>query len=91
MTFLANPSDIMVKFTAPSNRIIHIDDENNKKDILSLLSENPGYTMPQLAEQLGISRKAVAARLKKMKDTGQIERFGSNRKEYWKIKRQNTR
>ena len=52
---------------------------------MTLLAENPGYTMPQLAERLGVSRKTVAARLKKLKEEGLIERVGSDRKGYWKL------
>ncbi len=35
-----------------------------EQEILALLLENAGYTMPQLAEKLKISRKTVAMRLK---------------------------
>lgn len=41
-----------------------------------MLTENPGYTMPQLAERLSVSRETVAARLKKLKEAGLIERVG---------------
>ena len=39
----------------------------------------------QLAERLGVSRKTVATRLKKMKELGLIERIGYDRKGYWKL------
>ena len=56
-------------------------------EILMLLEEDPGYTMPQLAERLGISRKTVAARMKRLKENGIIERIGSDRRGYWKLLR----
>ena len=56
-----------------------------EQEILALLLENAGYTMPQLAEKLKISRKTVAMRLKSLKEKSVIERVGSDRKGYWKI------
>lgn len=46
-----------------------------EQEILTLLTEDPGYTMSQLAELLGISRKAVAVCLKKLKESGLIKRI----------------
>lgn len=54
--------------------------------ILALLSEDPAYTSTVIAEKLSFSRKTVSQKLKKMKEKGVIERIGSDRKGYWKIK-----
>ena len=56
-----------------------------ERRLLACLLEDPGYTMPQLAEKLKISRKTVAALLKSLKEKGIIERVGSDRKGYWRI------
>ena len=56
-----------------------------EQEILALLLEYAGYTMPQLAAKLKISRKTVAMRLKSLKEKSVIERVGSDRKGYWKI------
>lgn len=37
---------------------------DKEQELLTLLVEDPGYTMPQLAERLKVSRKTVAVRLK---------------------------
>ena len=58
---------------------------DKEQEIIFLLLEDAGYTMPQLAEKLNISRKTVAARLKVLKEKGIIERVGSDRKGYWKV------
>ena len=58
---------------------------DREQEIIFLLLEDAGYTMPQLAEKLNISRKTVAARLKVLKEKGIIERVGSDRKGYWKV------
>ena len=93
--YTINPGDIMIKFTAPEDRVIRVTERmtvkvtdkvtDKEQELLTLLTEDPGYTMPQLAERLSVSRKTVAARLKKLKDAGLIERIGSDRKGYWKL------
>lgn len=93
-SYTINPGDIMIEFTAPEDRVIRfgkvtdrvihkVADEEHT--LLSLLTEDPGYTMPQLSEKMGISRKTVAQRVKQLKEKGTIERIGSDRKGYWKI------
>ncbi len=86
--YTINPGDIMIKFTAPEDRIIRVTVKvtdkvtDKERGLLTLLAEDPGYTMPQLAERLGVSRKTVAVRLKKLKEAKLIERIGSDRKGY---------
>lgn len=85
----------MIKFTAPEDRVIRVTERvtvkvtdkvtDKEQELLTLLEEDPGYTMLQLAERLNVSRKTVAARLKKLKDAGLIERIGFDRKGYWKL------
>ena len=91
--YTINPGDIMVKFTAPKDRIIKVSGRvtdrvtENERAVLLLLEEAPGYTMQQLAERLSVSRKSIASRLKKLKEKGVIERVGSDRSGYWKVNR----
>lgn len=59
---------------------------DKEQELLSLLSKAPGYTMPQLAARLKVSRKSVAERLKKLKEKVMIERDGSARQGYWDLK-----
>lgn len=101
--YTVNPGDIMIKFTAPEDRVIRSDKVTEKvtdrvtdrvtekvtdgeRMLLWLLAEDPGYTMLQLSEKIGVSRKTIALRLKKLKDSGAIERVGSDYKGYWKVK-----
>ena len=89
----------MIKFTAPEDRVIRSDKVTEKvtdrvtekvtdgeQMLLRLLAEDSGYTMLQLSEKIGVSRKTIALRLKKLKDSGVIERVGSDYKGYWKVK-----
>ena len=98
--YMINPSDIMIKFTAPEDRVIRsvtsrvtekvTDKVTDRLDetslkILNLLAVDPAYTTTFLAESLSLSRKTVSLRLKMLKETGLIERIGSDRKGYWKL------
>ena len=56
-----------------------------EQELLSLLAEDPGYTMLQLAERLAVSRKTVAVGLKKLKEAGLIKRVGAKRNGHWEV------
>ena len=59
---------------------------DREKQLLMLLTEDLGYTKPVLAEKMSVSRKTIGEYLKSLKDKGIIERIGSARNGYWKIK-----
>ena len=66
------------------------DEVNNKvnnevNDLLDYLKIHPDYTVTEFADNFHVSRKTIAARLKKLKEKGHIERVGSSRKGYWKV------
>ena len=97
--YTVHPGDIMIKFTGPEDRIVRVagrlseklseklSDKLSDKEqkTLELLLEDPGYTSPQIAEKLNVSRVSVTKYLKSLKEKGFIERIGSDRKGYWKI------
>lgn len=97
--YIINPGDIMVKFTAPADRVIFSGRRVTEKvtvrvtekvtvkenEILELLFEDPAYTLVAMAEKLGVSRKTIAYRIKLLKEKGIIQRVGSDKKGYWKI------
>ncbi|MBO7504350.1 MAG: putative DNA binding domain-containing protein [Clostridia bacterium] len=98
--YTVHPGDIMIKFTGPEDRIIRVSNRvtdgvpdrvpdkvtEREKQLLMLLAEDPGYTKPMLAEKMAVSRKSVGEYLKSLKDIKIIERIGSAKKGYWKIK-----
>jgi ATP-dependent DNA helicase RecG len=100
--YTVHPGDIMIKFTGPEDRIVRVTDRlsdqlseklsdklsDKEKLTLELLVEDPGYTSPQIADKLGVSRVSVTKYLKALKEKGLIERVGSDRKGYWKVNAQ---
>ena len=87
------PTMIIVCFAYPftfiSGRLSEkLSDKISDKErrTFELLLEDPGYTTPQIAEKLHVSRVSVTKYLKTLKEKGLIERIGSDRKGYWKIR-----
>ena len=58
----------------------------NEMKILDYIRNKPNITQAELSSNLGISTRAVRKNMKKLKDREIIERIGSDRKGYWKIK-----
>ena len=65
--FTVNPSDIMVKFKAPEDRIVHGTERvtDGERAILQLLEIDPVYTYTAMSVILKLSRKTVSERIKK--------------------------
>ena len=94
--YTVHPGDIMIKFTGPEDRIVRVNNKVNDRvnvhvndresTLLNYLVQDPGYTVTQLAAMMNVSRKTIAGYLKALKEKGTIERIGTTRTGYWKIK-----
>ena len=94
--YTVHPGDIMIKFTGPEDRIVRVNNKvtdrvnvhvnDRESALLNYLAQDPGYTVTQLAEMMNVSRKTIAGYLKALKEKGAIERIGTTRTGYWKIK-----
>lgn len=97
--FIINSGDIIVKFAAPEDRIVHrpgkvIDGVFDKmidevaiseKRILDEIIIDPGYSYAIIAEHLGISKKTVGEHIKVLIQKGIIERIRKNKTGYRRI------
>ena len=64
------------------------DTVNDKNDtVFSLIQKDNKITAAKLAEQLGLGIATIKRELKRLKDSGQIERIGSDKKGHWKAKK----
>ena len=94
--YTVHPGDIMIKFTGPEDRIVRVNNKVNDRvnvhvndresALLNYLAQDPGYTVTQLAEMMNVSHKTIAGYLKALKEKGAIERIGTTRTGYWRIK-----
>lgn len=64
---------------------------DREREVLSLLEEDPGYTVTQLAGRLSLSRKTISGYLQSLQKKGRICRIGSSRRGYWKINREESK
>ena len=74
-------SEVTEKVTDVTEKVTDV----TEKTIVKLLRDNSEYKTVELAEMLGISRKTISIKLKKLKEKGIVVRVGSDRKGCWKI------
>ena len=56
-------------------------------DVIGLLLKFPGITAVEMASEIGITDRAVRKIIRSLKQQGVVERIGSNKSGYWKVKR----
>lgn len=54
--------------------------------ILSEMRNNPNISIPQMANKLGMAKSSIDYNLAKLKKIDVVERIGSNKTGYWKVK-----
>ena len=102
--FTVHPQDIMIKFSAPEDRVVRTSTDRvtekvtervtekvteTENQLLALLMEDPAYTYEALSKKLKVSRKTVGGLIKSLKSKNIICRVGSDTKGYWQINLKN--
>ena len=54
--------------------------------IIELMKENPSITLQQVAEKIGLSKRAVEMQVKKLREQGKVNRIGATKNGLWKVK-----
>ena len=94
--FTVHPQDIMIKFSAPEDRVVRTSTDRvtekvtekvteTENQLLALLMEDPAYTYEALSKKLKVSRKTIGGLIKSLKSKNIIYRVGSDTKGYWQI------
>ena len=86
--FTVHPQDIMIKFSAPEDRVVCTSTDRvteTENQLLALLIEDPAYTYKTLSKKLNVSRKTIGGLIKSLKSKNIICRVGSDTKGYWQI------
>ncbi len=65
------------------NGISHL--SATQQRILEMFLDNPSVTQAAMAEELGITVRAVKRSVKELSENGIVERVGSARKGFWKV------
>ena len=79
-----NLTDVPVN--VPVNVPVKIEINLAEKIIFDLLKNNPKITYNQIAEMINKNRKTVQRTIVSLKNKGLVERIGSDKSGYWKIK-----
>ena len=58
----------------------------NEEKVLKLIQKNPQITQNEIKEQLQIARSHVQKIMKSLVERGMLERIGSKKTGYWKVK-----
>jgi len=75
-----------VDLTASSKSSVKSSGKSSGKtenQVLSLLSDNPEMTIPELAETLGLTTRAVEKQIAKLREKGCLRRIGPARGGHW--------
>lgn len=59
--------------------------EKTMEKIIKIMLMNPGITIKELAEDIGISKKGVEWQINKLKQEGKIKRTGPAKGGYWEV------
>jgi ATP-dependent DNA helicase RecG len=68
----------------------HFPKTETQDRILAALSENPNMSVSALAVKVGVSDRSIKQNIKVLRESGLLERVGSNRKGQWVVKVRNT-
>ena len=76
----------MFAFEVVSNKVSNKVTNKTEDSIIAIIRDNPNITVNQLMIKTSLSEPGVKKNLKQLKEKGIIERVGSNKTGYWKIK-----
>ena len=62
--------------------------KKSREKILDLLREHPEYSTARLAEQIGVTSKAVEKQLARLKAEGLVQRIGPDKGGRWEVIRE---
>lgn len=66
---------------------VNVDSDTVNDTVLNLIKQNPMITSTEISRQLKISLSTAKRRIKELKETGRIERIGSDKAGHWRIVR----
>ena len=49
------------------------------------MKENPSITLQQVAEKIGLSKRAIEMQVKKLREQGKVNRIGATKNGLWQV------
>ena len=65
--------------------------QKSSQKIIEIISQNPEVTTSDIADVLGISRRAVAKHIATLQGSGVVRRVGPDKGGYWEVIGENSR
>ena len=59
--------------------------EKRTEKMLELIAENSYITAVEMSQKIGINTRSIEKNIQKLKNSGQLERIGSDKGGYWKV------
>ena len=60
--------------------------EKTSVQIMDLMKENPSITLQQIAEKIGLSKRAIEMQVKKLREQGKVNRIGATKRGLWEVR-----
>ena len=73
------------KFGESSEKFGEEAETDTKEMILYYMRTNPHITAKSIAQELGITSRAIEKRIKVLREEGRLKRHGSARNGYWEV------
>ena len=92
--YTVHPCDVMLEFKIPqldASESVNFgtgsqkSSQKSSQKIIELIASNPSVTTQEMADSLGISRRAIAKAVAKLQQKGLIRRIGPDKGGHWQI------
>ena len=78
--------DVMVRFEAlHTHESQEKSSQKSSQKIISLMAVKPSISTQEIADELGISRRAISKQITKLRDQGIIQRIGPDKGGHWEV------
>ena len=82
---LLDNREMQIKSEKSSQKSSQKTTQKSSQKILKLAAENPNITTTEMADILGISRRAIAKQITHLKESGQLRRIGPDKGGHWEV------
>ena len=85
LTLILNTIEEIIKAEEKVTQKVTIKVTINQQKIIDAIKTNPYVTQEELATIIGITKKSITANMKKLQNSGLINRIGANKNGYWQV------
>jgi predicted HTH transcriptional regulator len=79
------PAGRVRRHLAPTQQDCLLDGDLQRQAVLALLAEEPGLSLPEVAQRLRKSPRAIERAVKSLREAGRLQRIGPAKGGYWQV------